>query len=175
MIRQVCMYCNRFLGTIEGRGEKTVQISHGICEDCLPIFLAENGLPFGDFLDSLPGPVFVVDGEGHVLGANAAGREMVPHDSDVTQGRFCGDVFSCANAALPGGCGQTMHCKTCAIRRCVTESYQTGMPCFKVPAYMDLGDRVNVRTVRYLITTEKVEDYVLLLIEDAQPVESDEQ
>ena len=173
MIRQVCMYCNRFLGAIEGRGEETVQISHGICTDCLPIFLAEDGQPSGDFLDSLGGPVFVVDDDGHVLGANAAGREMVPEDFEKMRGRFAGEVFGCQYAAMPGGCGQTMHCKTCTIRRCFTETFETGMPCFQVPAYIDLGDRVNAKTARFLITTEKVEDYVLLLIGDARPVEPD--
>ena len=175
MIRQVCMYCNRFLGEIDSHGQETIKISHGICTDCLPIFRAEDGQPFGDFLDSLPGPVFVVDSDGHILGANAAGRKTVPEDFEKMRGRFCGEVFSCSNAEMPGGCGQTVHCKTCTIRRCVTETFETGMPHFQVPAYMDLGDRVNIKTVRYLITTEKVEDYVLLLIEDAPPIEPDQE
>ena len=148
-------------------GDHTL-ISHGVCPICFPTFLSGLGQPFTDFLDALPGAIFVVDADSRVVGANARGLQQVSKDLAAIEGRLAGEVFECRNSKLPGGCGRTLHCKTCTIRRTVTRTAETGQSCQRVPAFIDLADISKDFTIRFLISTEKVNDVVLLRIDDAQ-------
>jgi PAS domain-containing protein len=170
MFRQVCFYCNAYLGSVAVSGNHAEQISHGICPDCFPKFVAGTGEQFEDFLNSLPAPVFVVDQAGTMVTANTRGLELIPADLQDVVGRFGGEVFSCKYASLPDGCGETIHCKTCTIRNTVTSTFESGEPAFRVPAYMDLGDLTGIKSIRFIISTEKVGNFVLLRIDDARHV-----
>jgi PAS domain-containing protein len=172
MIRQVCIYCNKDLGSIEEPGIEEERVSHGLCADCIPRLVEGNGEHLADFLDSLPAPVFMLDQDGRVAAANARGQQLVSKGPGEVQGRLAGEVFSCKYSKLPGGCGQTVHCKTCTIRKTVAGTFESGRPSIRIPAYMDLGDIVDVKTTRFLISTEKVGSGVLLRIDDAQPADS---
>ena len=174
MIKQVCLYCNEHLGSIEEPGDDTERISHGVCPRCFPKLLAGSGKPLAKFLDSLPAPVFVVDQDVRIVTANALGRELISKDLEEMRGHLGGEVFSCKYSKMPGGCGQTVHCKACTIRKTVTKTYKNGRPCTRVPAYMDLGDYTGDKTVRFLISTEKVENVVFLRIDDSQAVDPTE-
>ncbi|RPI99742.1 MAG: hypothetical protein EHM36_15580 [Deltaproteobacteria bacterium] len=168
MIRQVCFYCSKYLGSIEEPGKPEESLSHGVCSDCLPRFVAGTGKSFAEFLDSLPVPVFVLDEEGYIAAANAKARRLVSKDLGEIERHLAGEVFGCQYSKLPGGCGQTVHCKTCTIRRTVTATFETGEPCIRVPAYVDLGDITEAKTIRFLISTEKAGRIVLLRIDDVQ-------
>lgn len=167
-IKQLCMYCGCNLGSVPAPPGNSALISHGLCPDCLPTFMAGSGQPFTDFLDSLSGPIFVMDAECRVVGANTLGRQLVSQESVAIEGRLGGEVFECTYAKLPGGCGRSLHCKTCTIRNAVTRTAETGESCIRVQAFMDLGDISQDMTVRLLITTEKVNDLVLLRIDEAR-------
>jgi hypothetical protein len=167
-MKQVCLYCGCYLGSVEAPPGDPTPISHGVCSICLPIFMSQMGKPLSDFLDTLPGPIFVVDAECHIVGANTLGLQQLSKDLVAIEGRLAGNAFECKNAKLPGGCGRTLHCKTCTIRRTVTKTAETGESCFYVPAFIDLADISKDTTIRFLISTEKVKDAVLLRIDDAQ-------
>ena len=171
MIRQVCLYCNKDLGSIEEPGNNQESISHGLCPKCFPRFVAGTGESLGDFLDSLPAPVFVLDQAGRMVAANTRGKQLVSKDSEGIKGCLAGEVFSCKHSKLPGGCGQAVHCKTCTIRRAVTTTFESGKPCMKLSAYVDLGDMIDMRAIRFLISTEKVGDVVLLHMDEIQPAD----
>jgi hypothetical protein len=171
---QVCLYCGCYLGSVEAPPGDSMLISHGVCSNCLPTFLSGMGQPLTDFLDALPGPIFVVDAESRVVGANTRGLQQVSKDLAAIEGRLAGEVFECKNSKLPGGCGRTLHCKTCTIRRTVTRTAETGESCLRVPAFIDLADISKDLTVRFLISTEKVNEVVLLRIDDAQPSAPDD-
>jgi hypothetical protein len=49
----------------------------------------------------------------------------------------------------------------------VTKTAETGESCRRVPAFIDLADISKDMTVRFLISTEKVNGAVLLRIEEA--------
>ena len=115
-----------------------------------------------------------MDKDGRVVAANTQGLKQVSQDVGQIEGRLGGEVFECKYATLPGGCGQTIHCKTCTIRKTVTKTHETGECCIRVPAYMDLGDIIDVKTIRFLISTEKVNDVVLLRIDDARAADTAE-
>ena len=168
MIRQICLYCNRDLGHIEEDEVGTEQVSHGLCPDCFPKFVAGTGIQFADFLDALPAPIFVFGPEGRALGANARGRVLAAKGLAELQNLPVGEVFECAYAYLPGGCGEPVHCKSCTIRSAVLDTARSGRSCSRVPAYMDLGDQTGQRSVRYLISTELAGGVVLLRIDDVQ-------
>jgi hypothetical protein len=168
-MKQVCIFCGCYLGSVEATPGDPMPISHGLCSICLPTFLSSMGQPLTDFLDTLPGPIFVVDAECRVVGANTLGLQQVSKELTAIEGRLAGNAFECRNAKLPGGCGRTLHCKTCTIRRCVTKTAETGESCLRVPAFIDLADISKDMTVRFLISTEKVNDVVLLRIDDARP------
>ena len=85
------------------------------------------------------------------------------------QNRPAGEVFECKYAGLPGGCGETVHCKSCTIRKTVMATTKSGSPCFRVPAYMDLGDYLNRKSLRFLVSTQQVGEVVVLRIDDAEP------
>jgi hypothetical protein len=76
-----------------------------------------------------------------------------------------GDVFECAYASLPGGCGETIHCEACTIRNTVMDTFKTGKSHLKTPAYLLQGIPDNYHEIQFEISTEKVKDVVLLRID----------
>lgn len=128
--------------------------------------MAGSGEIFEEFLDSLQVPVFVVDANARVLTANSFARDMVSMDQEQITGRLGGEVFRCEYYDLPGGCGQTIHCKTCTIRNTVMETFETGKPCIRIPACQDLDTIAGPRKVNLFISTEKSCNMVLLRIDD---------
>lgn len=168
-MKQICLYCGCYLGSVETTKDDPTLISHGVCSICFPTLMRGMGQPLTDFLDALPGPIYVVDADCRVVGANTLGLQQVSKDLSAIEGQLAGEVFECKCAKLPGGCGRTLHCKTCTIRRTVTKTAETGESCLRVPAFIDLADISKDMTIRFQISTEKVNDAVLLRIEDAQP------
>jgi hypothetical protein len=168
-MKQVCIYCGCCVGSVETTEDDPTVLSHGVCPICFPTFMKGMGQPLTEFLDTLPGPICVIDAECRVVGANTLGLRQISKDLSAIEGRLAGEVFECKCAKLPGGCGRTRHCKTCTIRRTVTKTAETGERCFRVPAFIDLADISKDMTIRFLISTEKVGDVVLLRIEEAQP------
>ncbi len=164
-MKHYCMYCGLSLGDTEGQNDGT---SHGICEDCFPKFVAGTGEPMQQFLDSLSKPVFLIDEDARIIGANDKGQRMTKLESNVISYRLGGEVFECTHAKLPEGCGKTIHCKTCTIRNTVTQTIKTGKAFDSVPAYMDLGDIIDSTRTRFLISTEKAGGFVLLRIDEVE-------
>jgi hypothetical protein len=168
-LKQVCMYCGCHLGRLEAAPGDPTLISHGICAACLPTLLRHKGRPLSDFLDSLPGAIFVIDADCRVVGVNAQGLQQLSKDMAAVEGRLAGEVFECKFSKRPGGCGRTVHCKTCTIRITATKTYETGRACLRVPAFIDLADISKDMTIRFLISTEKVNDVIILRIDDVSP------
>jgi len=168
MVRHICFFCSSEIGPVSKYVDNEEEISHGLCPNCVPKFMAGHGCEFGKFLDTMPAPIFVVGDNRRIVGANQEGLRLIGKDGAEIQGRLGGEVFECRHAREPGGCGQTIHCKTCTIRITVNKTLETGEPSIRVPAYMDLGNIIQERSVRFLISTEKVGDIVLLRIDEVQ-------
>ena len=124
-----------------------------------------------NFIDSLDEPIFVVNEQGRIVTANKKGLEMVSQDLENIKGQLGGDVFRCAYSKLPGGCGKTIHCQSCVVRRTVEETFRTGIPSVKVPACLDVDALEGKRKIRFLISTKKIDGVVLLRIDDVYPDE----
>jgi hypothetical protein len=106
--------------------------------------------------------------DGRVLSANGPARLLLGKALPAIENRLGGEVIECVHSREPGGCGETIHCKSCTIRRTVTDTYASGNCHVRVPAYQDIWTPSESKQVRFLITTEKVGNYVMLRIDDVQ-------
>ena len=140
-------------------------ITHGLCQKCRIHLLAQVGIKLNAFLDELDTPVILVDSDVTVKMANKQARSIIQKNITQIEGFRGGDVFECKYATLPGGCGQTVHCSGCAIRNAVTETYNTGKSLLHTPAYLKKDSPEDELEVRFLISTEKLGDFVLLRID----------
>ena len=161
-----CSLCHPALpeGPAAGR-----TITGGICGDCLRRIGEQAGMGLMEFLDRLELPVMVLDDDVKVQQANRPMRVLLGKDPSQIADRLGGEVFECVHAREPGGCGQTIHCSGCTIRRAVTETFMTGRSLHKVPAYLHRDMITESVEIDLLISTEKVFGAVLLRIDRVGP------
>jgi hypothetical protein len=146
-------------------------ITGGVCEECLDRIGAQPGMPLRDFLDGIQAPVLLVDSGVVVKTANLAVQSLLKKDISQMRGERGGDVFECEYASQPGGCGGTLHCSGCAIRRAVTETFLTGESRSNVPAFLNERYESQFRQLGLQISTEKVWGMVLLRIDYIGPAQ----
>jgi len=166
-MRKICAWCNRELNAGLPADAKTKHlVSHGICKDCSYHFLARDvGLPLQDYLNGLDTPVLVTDGDVVVKGANRKAYTVLGKELAQIEGLYGGRVFECEYAMLPEGCGKTIHCGGCVIRRSVTDSFVSHNPHTRVPACLNCRTSEGSQTVQLLISTVRSGDVVLLKVE----------
>lgn len=169
-MRRVCAWCRRELGFVENTKHPDSEVSHGICAECVQNFSFQTGVPYQQYMDSIPMPVLmlVVHADTYLITkhVNRKACEVLRKDPEEMVQHLAGNVFECAHARLPEGCGRTMHCSGCTIRRAVMETYRTGKPQSMVPAtlkrtFSGKNDRLDL-----LITTIRIGEVVLLRIEE---------
>lgn len=165
-MKVICAWCHQELEPDPRHADDPgVEVSHGVCPSCADYFLSGKRPTLDEFLDRLAVPVLVVDPEGEILLANQHALELLDKDLDSVQGYRGGDVMECAYARLPGGCGKTEHCKACTIRNNVMKTFNTGQSLHCVPAYLNRWIGNDKVRIELLISTEKVDDTVLLRID----------
>lgn len=159
----------------EPSGDGAGPVSHGLCRPCERRLVADLGIPIHRFLEGLDTPVTLVEPDtptllvdvedgGRVTSANRSalgsiGRNETPGDRPLV-----GEVFECANASLPGGCGRTVHCSACAIRRSLEETWESGRPLDRIPATLKPVDGDPDGQVELEISTRRVGERVLLTV-----------
>lgn len=164
-MRHICAWCTKEIGCVEGSGHPDTVVSHGICPSCVSNLTLQQGASLREFIDSIPVPVLVVDDDVKVRAANTAAAEALGRDVCSRDGYRGGDVLECAYARLPEGCGRTIHCSGCAIRRAVTRTFETGEPQHRVPATLHHGDPDDPSAVVLWITTVRVDGSVILRVD----------
>jgi hypothetical protein len=115
-----------------------------------------------DYLEHLVVPVMLVDRFGKVRTANTKAQALFQKNLSKIVGFNGGNVFECAHAKRPEGCGATIHCSGCTIRRTVMDTFSSGKSNLGVPAYVDAASH---RKIDMLISTERAGDVVLLRID----------
>jgi PAS domain-containing protein len=158
----ICSYCKALIRTVESN---LSGVSHGICRNCHPKLVKELGQPLSEFVDELSTPILVMREDTRIVAANVAARRLSPEPLEELSGVLCGDVIGCLHSHEEGGCGRTVHCLSCAIRRSVAHTFETGEPCHDVSAYQDIGLLSGDTQVCFRISTEKKGDFVLLRID----------
>ena len=143
------------------------QTSHGMCPPCLDYFISQwKGLELGEYLGKFDKPVFVVDADRRLIACNGPAEQVLGWDRDAMRGLRAGEFMECEHARLPEGCGRTIHCRDCQLRRSIAETIETGQAQVNVPAYqVTLVDGIP-RTRSLSISTVKIGDAVAVTIEN---------
>lgn len=164
-MNDVCAWCRDRLSPDDMTPDDI--LTHCVCRECRgDLFSGRGPVSLQEYLNKLAVPILLLHEDGGIVTANRAACEDLGVDPKSVEGRLGGDAIECINARLPGGCGKTEHCRTCAIRNAVTDTYRTSQSHFRVPAYADRETPDGVRRSRFLISTEKLGDLVVLRIED---------
>ena len=165
-MKRVCAWCGRDLGATDDGYE---EISHGICESCCDTLLhpeRENGL--GAFLERFAFPVLVVNSSSEAVDGNGAALSLVGRNRSQIKGELLGVVFECEYSHLPGGCGKTIHCQGCAIRKSVEHTFESGEPLYDVPSFVDCSKAGATDRQELKLTTWKSGEAVFLKIDRVQ-------
>lgn len=169
MIRYICFECQTELRPPDQLENPEELISHGLCRKCLEISMSRFGRSLTNYLQSFSEPVLVVDQDGRIITVNDSGQEVLSKNITKIEGYLGGQVFGCLHSREPGGCGETLHCLSCVVRNTVEETYKTGIAHHRIPACQDLDTVSGPRTTRFIISTEKIEKAVLLILEEIGP------
>jgi len=164
-MKRICAWCRKELSCGDAQDEPEKGISHGICESCKDNMVFQMGVELRRFLNSLNAPILLIDREGKVVAGNNRASELLSKDLPEIEGRKGGQVFECEFARLPEGCGKTVHCSGCTIRRAVAQTHESGGSSLKVPAVLNWKRAENNEQINLLISTEKFSDLVLLRID----------
>ena len=168
-MNKTCAWCNENLMPNEDYTSEG-DISHGICTQCAIKLTSSNPRTAKKLLRLVREPVFVIDSDGIMKAANDSGLKMLGKDTDEIEDVLGGDAFECSYASLEGGCGNTEHCKTCTIRNAVMDTLSTGKGYSNIPAFQSINTSEGPKILRFYISTEKVEECILLRIDKAVEV-----
>jgi PAS domain-containing protein len=135
-MRLVCSYCRKVIR--HDAGTRIVDVSHGMCPACAEHFgKLWKGMSLSEYLDTLDAPVIVVDGDARVIGANHELAKLLGRPRASLPGLRAGEAFACVHSRLPEGCGGTVHCRECTIRRGITQVHESGKSLRHVPAWLE--------------------------------------
>lgn len=162
----ICAYCRKTIS--DARGGGACDVSHGMCQSCADHYeRLWNGMPLSEYLDTIPEPVIVLNGDGCVMGANQRLAAMLGRDRVEMRGLMGGEALACVHSLLPEGCGKTVHCRECTIRRAVQKVAKSGHPMNRVPAYLQTKEgRVNLR-----ISVKAKDGLVRVIVDEVKPGE----
>jgi hypothetical protein len=143
-------------------------ITHGICSDCMSNLKFQTGTTLKNLLDDLNAPILVLGRDGVIELSNRSAKDLLGKEAMAIEGHRPGDVFECSHARLPEGCGRTLCCSGCTIRRTVLETQSTGRSLNRAPACLKHGYAEHSAEVQMHISTEKVGEVVFLRIDDIE-------
>jgi hypothetical protein len=164
-MKLVCAWCGI---TVErpGYGRAEAGTSHGMCPACSQAVASqERGTPLQQHLDTIPIPVLLIDDTDVAVTMNARALDCLGKTLDETETQFSGKVFDCIHSRSPEGCGRTIHCSGCTIRRCVTTTFNTGDAQILVPATLSTRSPDRFSAAVIAVTTVKMGGFILLRIE----------
>ena len=172
-MKLVCAWCG---SAIERSGYDTPgpDTSHGMCPACSQaLAFQEQGVPLQRHIDSVPIPILPVDTNNITLAMNAKASEMLGGNSGATTGSQFGLVFDCVHSRQSEGCGRSIHCSGCVIRRSVADTFTKGKPQIAVPATLNVDSFDRPSNVVLTITTVKNDKFVLMRIDQLKPPSSE--
>ncbi|MBN1865783.1 hypothetical protein JW916_00690 [Candidatus Sumerlaeota bacterium] len=170
-MKLVCASCGKEIGESPATGYPKGTVSHGMCEFCAKHFLAQIGMPLEEYLDGLEAPTVCVAPNGTIATASRKASEMLGKPALQIQGYAGGEVFECKYARLPEGCGNTIHCSGCTIRKTVMDTLETGTPHHRVPACLERHADDGPKRISLLISTERIGGVVFLEVDSIAEAE----
>ncbi|NVO00172.1 MAG: hypothetical protein HXX17_12675 [Geobacteraceae bacterium] len=139
-------------------------VTHSICCDCADNLEFQLGISLKTYLESLHIPIVAFDGNGTVIGINAAASAAYKGKAIVESAKWQEKVFECAHARLPDGCKNKIHCSGCAIRIAATQAFNSGKEIINIPAHLNHCSSDLCEKIELLISADKVDSIVFLRI-----------
>lgn len=162
-MKLVCAWCGITIDRSEYTHNLERSTSHGMCPGCYEALAAkESGTSLQQFLDTLPVPVIVIDDKNAVMTMNVRACELLGRKPGEAEAPLCAEVFDCMHSSAPDGCGRTIHCVGCAIRRSVTTTFNSGVPQFRVPATRSVISVDDISEAVLTVDTVKIGNLVAL-------------
>ncbi|MBI5576736.1 MAG: hypothetical protein HY896_10300 [Deltaproteobacteria bacterium] len=159
-----CAWCGSPLAPVDKTADEI--ITHCFCRGCREdLFTRQESCSLQEYLDRLNIPILLLNSDAGIVTGNHAACKNLGIDHRHVDGRRWGDAIECINSRLPGGCGKSVHCRICTVRATVTDTYLTSQNHYQVRAFADCATPEGVRKIRFLISTEKLGDLVLLRID----------
>ena len=170
-MKKLCTWCKQDMNAAPLDITPEPPLTHNICNRCVDRLLDQHREKMEEFIDTFGEPVIATDGTMRVLFANNPARKSSPKESTDSKEFLVGDLIECGFALFPEGCGKSIHCDGCAIRKTIIDTHATGKGRLKQPAYLIRSTPLNRHAIQYLISTEKVRDVVLMRIDQAEYAE----
>jgi len=122
------------------------------------------------FLDAIPSYVFLMDRDMVIHDYNAASAALVNSDRQMVLFERGGDALHCIRSTdHPAGCGHSVRCVSCRLRRAVMAAYDTSAP-VRQEARMELRASAGPKVLHCVLTASPItlgsQKLVLLVIED---------
>ena len=160
-MRKVCAWCNRELSSTDDA--RSNDITHGICMECSErVFRTPHPRTVQDFINTLSSPIVIIENIDDIVLANDQARKILK----VKVGNKIGDAADCPNAKLQGGCGKTVHCKACAVRKVIQQTMQTGKNHNNIEAYQDTSTPAGTKHHTLKLATERIGNTILVRIDE---------
>lgn len=121
-------------------------------------------------LNAIPIPAFVVDDDVTILDMNDAASSFCVQTRETASQRRGGEVLHCAHVSdVPEGCGRGPRCRSCVLRKSVTQCLQ-GQAISRKIMNFQLGRDEAVRNLQLLVTASLIADEramrALVMVED---------
>jgi hypothetical protein len=158
-MKTVCAWC----GAVIRDGDPPV--SHGICPECRNSFFLRGGVSLQSFIDGFPFPVLVVNSSFEPVGINKSGTESSHLTVEITDTTTLGNVVECEHSRLPQGCGKTVHCSGCVLRRTLEETNETGRAAFMIPATITTNGDEHL----FYVSAVRTENRVFVKLDEVDP------
>ena len=159
-MKVICSYCKKEMYEKEPFDDD--RVSHGMCPECFDHFEEQiDGLSLDRYLDKFKAPIMIVNADGRIVASNKLAEEMMGKPRREIFGLLGGEAMECAYARLPEGCGNTVHCETCTIRKTVMNAMESGEPQLHVHVTLRQADR----EVKMVISTDKIDEVIRIVIE----------
>jgi hypothetical protein len=164
-MKLVCAWCGVAIDRPGYRETVDPNTSHGMCPACAEVLCSqERGVTLHQHLSTIPIPILLIDDSNAVVGMNAKACDTLGKELEGTETPFFGEVFDCLHSGHPEGCGRSIHCSGCAIRRSVARTFETGEPQILIPATLSIEKPDQVSNAVFSITTMKRDGLVLLRV-----------
>lgn len=158
-MKTVCAWCDSLIR------EGSPPVSHGICALCRKRFFRDGGVSLQSFIDSFPFPVLVMGNSLQPIAINKSGTRASDRPAEIHSGETFGNVVECEHSRLPEGCGRTVHCSGCVLRRTLEHTNESGEPEFNVPATIS----TETQDTAFYISTLKANGQIFVKLDKTEP------
>jgi hypothetical protein len=126
------------------------------------------------FLDAIPSYVFLMDRDMVIHDFNTASAALFNSDREMVLFERGGDALHCIRSTdHPAGCGHSVRCVSCLVRRAVMAAHDTSAP-VRQQARLELRTSTGPKVMHCLLTASPItlgsRKMVLLVIEDISEV-----